>query len=193
MNANRTDTLRLFLALWPDDATRTALLQLQAPMRGRLIPYANLHLTLIFLGQQPISVVPSIKEILERMKSRPIPLTLDRVGYFSRNRIAWVGAHNAPLTLVSLYRELAEGLEVRGIAFNRQHDFKPHLTLARDVLLPPDVTFNPIPWHANQVALVQSTQLTEGSSYEVIASRMLDEEVRVKDAAAGDQPGSMMK
>lgn len=188
MNANTSETLRLFLALWPDDAIRTALMQLQAPMRGRLIPYANLHLTLVFLGQQPVNVVPFISEILAQLKSRAVPVRLDRVGYFSRNRVAWIGAHEVPVEMAALYRELTEGLERRGIAFNRQHDFKPHVTLARDVMLPPDLTFNPISWRADRVALVQSTTLDAGSSYQVIASRSLDEAWRASDEAAGDRP-----
>lgn len=187
MNASSTQTLRLFFALWPDDATRTALMQLQAPMRGRLIPYANLHLTLAFLGQQPVNVVPALTEILAHLKSRSIPITLDRVGYFSRNRVAWAGSHEKSAGIIALYRELAEGLEQRGIAFNRQFDFKPHLTLVRDALPPPDMSFDPISWHANQVALVQSTNLDEGSRYEVIASRSLDEIVRAPDESTGER------
>lgn len=187
MNATNAPTLRLFFALWPDDATRTALMQLQAPMRGRLIPYANLHLTLAFLGQQPVNVVPALKEILAHLKTQPIAITLDRVGYFSRNRVAWAGSHEKSAGVISLYREIAEGLEQRGIAFNRQFDFKPHVTLARDALPPPDIAFDPIAWRADQVALVQSTTLDEGSRYEVVASRSLVDLVRAPDESTGDR------
>lgn len=175
MNAGNKDTLRLFFALWPDDATRTALLQLQSPMRGRLIPYSNLHLTLAFLGQQPAALLPDAKDALSHLSSSSIPLMLDRVGYFPRNRVAWIGMHQVPAALLSLQQELAEALQQRGIGFDKQQSFKPHITLARDASMPPDLSFAPIPWHASQVALVQSVTKAEGAVYEVIASRSLDE------------------
>lgn len=185
-NADMSDTLRLFYALWPDDATRTALQQLQAPMRGRTIPYSNLHLTLAFLGQQPATVLPQAKDILLHLSAQPIPLMLDRVGYFPRNRIAWIGMHQVPDELVAVQQELAQALQQRGIAFDNRQPFKPHVTLARDASLPPDLTFDPIPWRASDVALVQSITHAEGALYEVLASRSLDAPCRVRDERAGD-------
>lgn len=175
MNANKTETLRLFFALWPDDATRTALMQLQAPMRGRIIPYANLHLTLAFLGQQAASMVPNLKDILTHLTSATATLLLDRVGYFTRNHVAWTGTHDVPDELMHLVQELTLALAQHGIVLNEPRGFKPHITLARDAALPPDITFEPIVWRAHQVALVQSDTTPEGSRYQVIASRSLDE------------------
>ena len=47
-------TLRLFFALWPDDALRTALAAATAPaiaqVAGQVVPPGNLHVTLAFLG-----------------------------------------------------------------------------------------------------------------------------------------------
>jgi 2'-5' RNA ligase len=176
MNANTTESLRLFFALWPDDETRTALTQLQVPIRGRKIAYDNLHLTLAFLGQQPASVLPALKQILTHLSPSTPILTLDRIGYFSRNRIAWAGMHAVPDTLLKLQQELAQAIAQHEISFNNQHDFKPHVTLARDATLPPDIIFTPIDWRASQIALVQSATQAEGANYEVLATRSLDEE-----------------
>lgn len=186
MNASTTDTLRLFFALWPDDATRTGLLQLQASMRGRTIPYSNLHLTLAFLGQQPATLLASAKDALTHLSTPAMSLALDRVGYFPRNRIAWIGMHQAPAALLSLQQELAEALRQRNITFDSQQTFKPHITLARDASLPPDLSFTPIPWRANQVALVQSITTAEGASYQVVASRLLDERCWTPDERGED-------
>lgn len=186
MNTTTTDTLRLFFALWPDDATRTALMQLQAPIKGRIVPYGNLHMTLAFLGRQSTAVITDAKEILSRLSSRQVVLTLDRVGYFPRNRVAWAGMHDAPAELFALQKELVSGLQQHGIGFNGHQTFKPHVTLARDATLPPDIVFEPFNWHANQVALVKSNTLPQGSEYEVIASRSLEEAVRVPDERGSD-------
>lgn len=181
MNANTRDTLRLFFALWPDDTTRAALQQLQVPLRGRIIPYGNLHLTLAFLGLQPATLVDIAKDILSHLGSPPISLTLDRMGYFSRNHVAWVGTHQPPDGLLALHKELAEALHQREITFDSQQTFKPHITLARDASPPPDTSFTPIAWRANHVALVQSVTNAEGARYEVVASRSLDEKCWTPD------------
>ena len=187
MNASTSDTLRLFFALWPDDATRAALMQLQAPMRGRTIPYSNLHLTLAFLGQQPAALLPDAKDVLSRLSAPAAMLSLDRVGYFPRNRIAWIGMHQVPDALVMLQQQLSEALTERGIAFDNQKKFKPHITLARDASLPPDLAFAPIPWRANHVALVQSVTKAEGAVYELVASRSLDERCWLPDERGGEE------
>jgi RNA 2',3'-cyclic 3'-phosphodiesterase len=183
---SKAESLRLFFALWPDDATASALLKLQAPMHGRIIPYTNLHLTLVFLGQQPAALLPELKDILQRLPRTEINLTLNRVGYFPRNRIAWAGMRNVPESLLALHRRLVQTLNERNIAFNDQHDYKPHVTLARDASLPPDLAFDPIIWQANQAVLVQSMTTPEGSIYQVLASRSLDKDVWVPDESRQD-------
>jgi len=187
MRSTPSENARLFLALWPDDTTRNTLLQLQAPLRGRLIPYENLHLTLAFLGPQPTSIADACKDILMRLRSPAIELRLDKVGYFARNRIAWVGAHAAPPTLIALHEELGQALAHHGIERERQQ-FKPHVTLARDAEMPVDMTFAPIAWRASLVTLVRSRPTSAGSIYEVLAQRSLDDLISIPDA---DAPGAV--
>lgn len=186
MSSTPSDNMRLFLALWPDDTTRNALTQLQAPLRGRIVPYQNLHLTLAFLGPQPLTVAEACKDILMRLRAPAIELRLDKVGYFARNRVAWAGAHASPPALLSLHEELAEALAHHGIERERQQ-FKPHVTLARDASMPMDMSFAPIMWRASLVTLVRSRPMTAGSVYEVLAQRSLDEAVRIPDAGAPGQ------
>src|SRR6476661_5320556 len=104
--SSRSDTVRLFYALWPDDATRTALLHLQTRLQGRKTPYDKLHVTLAFLGSQPVSVLPTLHDILADLPASPLTLTLDRLSYFTKNRIAWAGMHDVPETLLLLQRAL---------------------------------------------------------------------------------------
>lgn len=177
MNANDKESLRLFFALWPDDLTRGELARLQQSLAGRQIPYDNLHITLAFLGQQPAAQLAALKDILMHLPKTAITLTLDRIGYFPRNRIAWAGMHEVPAALIVLQQHLAQALTECGIAFDSQLKFKPHITLARDAATPPDMAFNPIVWQAQQVALVQSVTMPGGSRYQVLAARRLDSAV----------------
>lgn len=181
-----SSSLRLFFALWPDDATRAALMRLQATMQGQLTRYENLHATLAFLGQQPAALLPDLKQVLERLPRADITLTLDRIGYFTRKRIAWAGTHEAPENLLTLQQQLANALAALGLATDVREEFKPHVTLARDAAPPPDTAFTPIVWHVGRIALVKSETLSSGVCYEVLASRPIDRDVRVADEAEGE-------
>lgn len=194
MNATRAketkETIRLFYALWPDDATRTALVEAQTNFHGRLTRYENLHITLAFLGDQPATLLAGLKDILQHLPKSAMTLTLDRLGYFPKNRIAWIGMHNVPDTLVNLQRELAQALLQQNVSFDNRATFKPHITLARDATPPPDLVFTPITWQATQMALVQSKAQPDGISYRVLASRALDEDVWTADEQGKDIAGT---
>jgi RNA 2',3'-cyclic 3'-phosphodiesterase len=174
MNAAASESLRLFFALWPDATTRTALMRLQAGIQGRLVTYDNLHLTIAFLGQQPVTLLATLNDLLTRVPASTLTLTIDRVGYFPRNRVAWAGMHDIPPPLATLHRLLTEGLQRTGMPFRQEHDFKPHVTLARDATLPADMVFTPIVWQVGEIALVQSITEASSTRYSVLASRALE-------------------
>jgi 2'-5' RNA ligase len=161
---------RLFYALWPDDATRAALARIQGAMHGRRTPFQNLHMTLAFLGQQPSERLPLLQQLLADLPKTEIPLVMDRIGYFPRNRIAWIGMHAVPVALTALQRSLMQDLERHEIRLKPESSFKPHVTLARDSTAPPEILFNPIHWQATKFALVRSTTELNGACYQVLAS-----------------------
>jgi len=94
--SERIEQLRLFYALWPDKATRDALANLQLSIRGRIILPQNLHITLAFLGDQPVWLLPTLRTILEGLNFPRIDLKIDRIGFFARSRIAWAGMGKQP-------------------------------------------------------------------------------------------------
>lgn len=174
-------SLRLFFALWPDPDTRAALRRLQAPLQGRLTHYADLHLTLAFLGAQPQSALPLLKEVLAHLPRSEIRVTIDKLGYFSRNRIAWAGTHASPEALLRLQQQLVAGIGEAGVQWKNEHAFKSHITLARDASPPGDIVFAPFDWRANEVALVLSENRQNGARYQVVAARRLDQDLRWPD------------
>lgn len=171
MNQAEHTSLRLFYALWPDPETRARLAQLQARVRGQLVRHDNLHLTLAFLGAQSAVLLPTLRMILDLLPHHDIVLTLDRVGYFTRKRIAWAGTHEVPEAINELERRLVQELMRHDIAFDQRTGFSPHITLARDAEAPADTPFEPIVWKADRVALVQSVTQPGGVRYEVLATR----------------------
>lgn len=171
---DREPALRLFFALWPDDATRAALAGLQRGLRGRATAKENLHLTMAFLGAQPASTLPVLRGILAELPPRDIALVIDELGYFARARIAWAGMREAPRALRDWQAELVSRLADGGIVFDKKPGFTPHVTLARNAA-PVEAgagagPIGPVDWQRPELVLVRSETRPEGVRYAVIGS-----------------------
>lgn len=166
--------LRLFYALWPDAATRAALVALQAGIGGRPMQPDNLHLTLAFLGNQPSTALPPLQALLATLPAAPLPLSLNHSGYFPRQHLAWIGPEPAPAALLELQQRLARALLQLPIHYRTTERFLPHVTLARKAASAAPAPATPIAWRSSQLALVCSTPLTHGTRYRILAARSLD-------------------
>jgi 2'-5' RNA ligase len=127
-------TLRLFFALWPDPATRAAIAALARDVGretgGRAVTPENVHLTLVFLGEQPAEIVPKLCASAAAVELSAFRLALDEVDCWRKTGIAWLGASETPAALAALHGGLARALASLGIALEAR-PFAPHLTLAR--------------------------------------------------------------
>lgn len=148
---------KLFFALWPDETVRQALVRLQQPVRGRLIPPEKLHLTMAFLGQQPAEALPVLREIWRAVRLPPLRLEVDSYGYFTRPHIAWAGMSAPPAALLVAQAELMARLEAAGFSAATHGEFKPHITLAREAKeAPAEFSGAPVLWEVAGLALVES-------------------------------------
>ena len=167
--------LRLFFALWPDEAARAALLRLQRglaqPPGARPVAPDNLHLTMAFLGMQPAALLPQIEAILDRIAVPAMTLEVDRYGCFQRSRIAWAGIRRPPPALAALHEALMDELRQCGIGHDKASAFRPHITLQRNAVCESGAVAERLRWHAPQLALVQSTTTSAGPIYKVLAQR----------------------
>ena len=154
---NAEPDLRLFLALWPDDDTRAALLARQQaqtwPAAARLTRANDLHLTLHFLGPVPQTLLPALKQALPAPRE-PIPLTLERVAVWP-NGVAILQPHATPPALLTLHRQLGDTLRQLGLPLEAR-PYQPHVTLARRArdLIPRPVAS--LRWTARHYVLVHS-------------------------------------
>ena len=125
-------TVRLFLALWPSDATRAALLaHAQAwawPPAARRTPAERLHLTVHFLGSVDTGLVPSLRKGLD-VAWEGCELLLDRPQVWPGG-IAVMEAGEVPPPLAALHARLGERLEGLGLALDARR-YRPHVTRAR--------------------------------------------------------------
>lgn len=128
--------MRLFIAINFDEATKRALLDVQARLRpaagsGSFTRSDNFHLTLVFLGETPPPRVEAVRQAMNRTPVQPILLQFDHVGRFRQqgNDLWWVGLRRNPV-LLHMQRCLEEELTREGFRLPRR-PFEPHLTLAR--------------------------------------------------------------
>lgn len=147
---------RWFIALWPDAATREALVE-QA--RRTLPPLAkpthpqDLHLTLVFLGELSPERRRCVERVLDQTQSPAIALELDCMGHFARSRVLWCGPSRPPGALLDLVAGLRARLTECGLA-PETRPYRAHLTLARHS---PAASLRPmtpgIDWIATELAL----------------------------------------
>nr|WP_314546883.1 RNA 2',3'-cyclic phosphodiesterase [uncultured Massilia sp.] len=166
-----SSSLRLFLALWPDDAVRA---QLRAwrdlwtwPRGAAPVDDAKLHLTLHFLGSVPSGRLPALLDGFARPFS-PFELQLGRAELW-HNGIAVLAPHAVPQALLDLHAGLSQSLQDLGLQAE-ERAYRPHVTMARrarDAALPQDGP--EITWRADRYALVESRP---GIGYTVLREYM---------------------
>lgn len=161
---------RLFFALWPDDETRDQLYQVASQFSDepvRLVDKSNLHMTLAFLGEVSEHVQKEVTRDAASIKAKPFTLTLTRVGWWEKPRIAWLGPEQLPPPLLELVETIAAILKPHGIKPDKRR-YKPHVTIARKVKqnIVADNRFS-INWTINRFALVISEHGNNGIQYRV--------------------------
>jgi RNA 2',3'-cyclic 3'-phosphodiesterase len=171
---------RLFVAIRPPEAIRTALLSLMNGVEGaRWQDDDQLHITLRFLGDVDSRTAEDFAAGLATIHAAPMTLTVSGVGAFDKKgrvHTLWAGVSpRDPLAAIhaKLGRlALSVGLSDQSLAY------VPHITLARfgaqggdvggfiaqhgDLKLPP--------FAATEFALYESRLGGQGASYEEIAS-----------------------
>jgi 2'-5' RNA ligase len=171
MCSNATETLRLFLALWPDSKVQAKIAAIARKVAGRrAIKTANLHLTLVFLGATETGRRLCYEQALRGLTVPPVQLELNRLGCWPKPGILWLGPQRTPDNLIRLVDELKQRLSDCGFRAHRR-PFRAHVTLARKFNeIPPDLhqVGEPFSWYSNQIVLVKSVAQPDGSRYDVL-------------------------
>ncbi len=163
-------TQRLFFALWPEDAWQRQLHELARSIlsarAGRPVASANLHLTLAFLGSVDRSTRACLEQAADAIHVGAFLVRFDRVGYWAKPRILWLGCSAAPPALAALAAALADAQAACGLVPERR-PYVPHLTLARKLARNPGCpAFAPLDWPVERFALVESCADPDGVRYQ---------------------------
>jgi 2'-5' RNA ligase len=170
MSAGNKTASRVFLALWPDETTRSRLIDvvglLKKGITGKWVKPDNLHITLAFLGNVDAERLPEVGRIAAMAAGPGFTLVLDRVEFWPRNGIVCLAPSRTPQELVNLADCLAGRLGEAGFAMERR-PYRAHLTLARKgrseqslIVLP-----KPVEWRIGSFNLVESLPDKEGAVY----------------------------
>jgi len=131
--------LRCFIAIEIPDTIRrsiddsiTALKKSGAEVKW--VARENIHLTVQFLGETEESLIPKIKEALDKKLSpySPFYIRISDVGCFpdrKRPRVIWVGVEESS-PLMDLYKDIANAMEAFGYK-QEERAFTPHITIGR--------------------------------------------------------------
>ncbi|MFF3320152.1 RNA 2',3'-cyclic phosphodiesterase [Streptomyces sp. NPDC003035] len=129
-------TTRVFIALAPPDEAKDELARALSPAyeaypRMRWNRVEDWHITLAFLGELPVTAVPSLQPALARLAAArpPLELALRGSGHFDE-RVLWSGIDGDLEGLHSLATEVRAVVEECGVPFAGR-PLRPHLTLAR--------------------------------------------------------------
>jgi len=142
----------------------------------------NVHLTIKFLGDTPVTKVEALSQATQRAAHQvsPFELVIGDCGAFpprGQPRVLWIGIKDQTNNLTKLYGVLED--ECANVGFAREgRPFHPHFTIARLrqphaarrlAQLHKEIGFNPVPVKISDVCLVRSELKSEGSRYTVLS------------------------
>jgi 2'-5' RNA ligase len=171
---SREKSVRVFFALWPDKAERSALAAWQPSLHelcgGSAMRDYTLHATLVFLGDVVQHRLEALQLAAQEVEGESFDLALDEARYWGHNHIVYAAPRTVPPQLAQLVHDLEQRLSKHRFHFDKRV-YKPHVTLLRhaqwrDESLP---EMRPVVWQARSMALVQSAPDEEGANYRVLA------------------------
>jgi len=124
--------MRLFIAFDVPAGIKEYLHGIQEKLNGNALfsMTREFHMTLKFLGEVPEENISKIAESLKEVRFKPFKTSLDNIGFFPSGdyiRVVWVGL-NPFEEIIWLQQQVDSSLSTQ---FQKEGNFKPHITLAR--------------------------------------------------------------
>lgn len=169
MSLPAVEVERLFLALLPDVSMRAKLDELinELPLDDtcRRIPIGLVHVTLVFIGNFPVSQRAILCDALSTVSTGSFELFFDRVSFRQRQQMLWLES-NVPDALNELVNQLKLAMANLGVAVDDRM-FRSHMTLAKKLRRFPrqKLEFEPLVWAVKDFTLLRSKTLPTGAEY----------------------------
>ncbi|MHA2424169.1 MAG: RNA 2',3'-cyclic phosphodiesterase [Candidatus Thorarchaeota archaeon] len=105
----------------------------QTAAKMKIVKNENIHFTLRFFGDTPLTKLNQIRTLLEKVKITPFDIEIARVGSFPnrrRPRIIWIGVVTNASKVLNLKNEI-DSLLVELDYQPEKRKYTPHATIAR--------------------------------------------------------------
>lgn len=160
---------RLFFALWPNDDTRRQCHGLATRLRdhGQVVPAANLHVTLVFLGSTTVCQQQALSQVAASLTLETMTLVFDRLTYWKKPAVACLTASQGDSRLLPIVDALSQAAIDSGMTIDTR-PYTPHVTLLRKARPVFPLLFEPVVWCSDEVCLVESVTTPDGVCYQVI-------------------------
>ena len=126
--------MRLFVSIDPPKEICQLLAERVPDIPGiRKVKTEQIHLTLLFLGEQSGDNIHRIREALDEIRFEPFEVTVNELGVFPDSgnpSVLWAGLEESS-DLIRLQKEISDVLSKFTKSENEARSYKPHITLAR--------------------------------------------------------------
>lgn len=135
---------------------------------GRVVPAANYHITLEFIGTADADLRARLETAAGRLSLAGFRMRLQRFGHWPRARVVWLGPDHLPPELLALAYQLRAVSEVCGLQ-PEQRPYRPHVTLVRKAGRAPEWPgIEPVDWPVKDFVLCASHSTSKDPQYEIL-------------------------
>jgi 2'-5' RNA ligase len=159
---------RYFFALSPDLNSR---MQIQHIMKRlpedqslKLQTTANLHQTLLFLGQLDQQQINALLTHTASLSCPEIHMQFDHLSYWAAPKIFCLTSRAPSAELFNLVDKLQQIASESGIAVDVK-PYQPHITLARKASKAVSIPIAPVRFRAQELVLMKSISTAQGPQY----------------------------
>ncbi len=133
-----SSAIRVFLSIdIDDDALLSRIAHIQAKLdrksaKMKLVERSNIHFTLRFLGDTPLTKVERIREELSAVRFKPFRIRIEGIGAFpnvKRPRVIWAGVTENASQMNELKLLIDDFLG--NVGYSRDRKYHAHTTIAR--------------------------------------------------------------
>jgi 2'-5' RNA ligase len=170
---NSRERIRLFCALRLPDPVLDALVAWGGEhLAERIVPRANLHVTLAFLGGRPKDELPAIAAATRDAAAAAAPIRFEPVRYRETRSVGMLVLADANGAAGALASDLHGRLVRLGVYDRERRPWLPHLTVVRfrkpPRLSPPTTALEA--FSPSDAAVYHSVLRSGGAQYEVVES-----------------------
>ena len=170
--------MRLFIAINFNDEIKQLIFDKEILLENKMInghitAKNNIHLTLVFIGET--NRPKDVSDCIEKIEENKFNLLIKGIKFFNRNGKKLYYLDIKPNNyLLKLYEKLYDELTVKGFELEKR-EFKPHVTLAREVVLSEKVDIENLDYECKieKISLMESKRINGELKYIEIYSKEL--------------------